>query len=70
MHNGRLIRVSKYRGDPDSVAYIVAIADPSKAIELIRAKAATAGDDVEDLGRVSDALLISLKLEAGQFKRA
>jgi hypothetical protein len=37
MHNGRLIRVSKYRGDPDTMSYIVAIADSAKTIELIRA---------------------------------
>lgn len=70
MHSGRLIRVSKYRRDPHAVAYIVAVVDPDKAIELIRAKVTTSGDDVEDLGRVSDALLTSLKLETGQFKRA
>jgi hypothetical protein len=70
VHNGRLIRVSKYRGDPHAVAYIVALADPAKAIALIRAQAATPGDEVEDLGRVSDALLVSLNLGTGQFMRA
>ncbi len=53
MHNGRLIRVSKYRGDPHAAAYIVALADPAKAIELIRVQASSLGDEVEDLGRVS-----------------
>jgi hypothetical protein len=67
MHNGRLIRVSKYRGDPRASSYIVAIAEAAKAIELIRRQASTPGDDVEDLGRVSDALLIALKLGTGQF---
>lgn len=70
MHAGRLIRVSKYRGDPNTIAYIVALADPAQAIELIRAKAATPGDEIEDLGRVSDALLTTLKLATGQFMRA
>ena len=70
MHSGRLIRVSKYRGDPNTIAYIVALADPAKAIELIRAQAATPGDEIEDLGRVSDALLTTLKLATGQFVRA
>jgi hypothetical protein len=70
MHNGRLIRVSKYRGDPSAVAYIVAIADPFEAIELIREKAAASDDELEDLGRVSDVLLSTLKLETGKFVRA
>jgi hypothetical protein len=70
MHNGRLIRVSKFRGDPKAVSYIVAVADPIQAIELIRAQAATPSDDVEDLGRVSDSLLESLRLGSGQFMAA
>ena len=67
MHNGRLIRVSTYLG---AVAYIVAIADPAKAIDLIRAQAAAPSDEIEDLGRVSDALLMTLRLGSGQFVRA
>jgi hypothetical protein len=67
MHNGRLIRVSKYRGDPHATSYIVAIAEPAKAMELIQAQASVPGDDVEDLGRVSDSLLTVLKLGTGQF---
>ena len=51
-------------------AYIVAIADAAKAIEVIRAKAAAPSDEIEDLGRVSDTLLLALKLAAGQFMRA
>ncbi len=70
MQNGRLIRVGKYRGDPSRVAYIVALAEPTKAIELIRAQAATPGDEIEDLGRVSNALLLALSLGTGQFMRA
>lgn len=70
MHNGRLIRVSRYRGDPQAVAYIVALADPAGAIELISAQAASPTDEVEDLGRVSDSLLLALHLETGQFRRA
>jgi hypothetical protein len=70
MHDGRLIRVSKYWRDPYAVAYIVAIADPAKAIELIRGQATVPGDEVEDLGRVSDALIESLHLGSGQYKRA
>lgn len=70
MQNGRLIRVSTYEGKPRVAAYIVAIADPANAIELIRAKAAAPSDEIADLGRVSDTLLVALKLAAGQFMRA
>ena len=70
METGRLIRVSKFRGDPQSVAYIVAMADAGSAIELIRAKVVTGDHDIEDLGRVSEALLIALKLQPGEFMRA
>jgi len=70
MGTGRLIRVEKYRSDPKAVAYIVAIADPDEAIALIRKNAAASDDEVRDLGRVSDALLNSLKLQAGEFIRA
>lgn len=70
MGTGRLIRVEKYRSDPRAVAYIVAISDPDEAIALVREKAATADDEIRDMGRVSDALLNSLKLQAGQFIRA
>ena len=66
---GRLIRVEKYRSDPKAVAYIVAIADPDEAIALVGEKAATADDEIRDMGRVGDALLNSLKLQAGEFIR-
>ena len=59
----------KYRDDPNRVAYIVALADAARAMELIRAQAAAPGDDVEDLGRVSEALLMTLNLGTGQFMR-
>jgi hypothetical protein len=67
MHYGRLIRVSRFRGDPKAIAYIVALAEPAQAIELIRGKVSNPGDEVEDLGRVSDALLVSLNLKTGEF---
>lgn len=70
MHNGRLIRVSKFRGDPHAVVYVVALYNAAEAIELIRAQAAFPGDEVEDLGRVTDTLLSVLKLGTGQFMRA
>jgi hypothetical protein len=72
---GRLVRVSRFRGDRDTVAYIVAIANPDDAMEIIRTKIAEPGymiEDyvIEDLGRVSDALLRSLNLSSGEFVRA
>ena len=70
MDYGRLIRIGKYSGDPNAVAYIVAIPESAQAIELIRAKLGESGDHVEDLGRVSDALINAMKLESGDFVRA
>jgi hypothetical protein len=70
MGYGRLIRVSKCQGDEKAVAYIVALTEPAKAIELIRRKVADPDDQIEDLGRVSDALLNAMKLEPGTFVRA
>jgi hypothetical protein len=70
MDYGRLIRVRKHRGDSGTVAYIVALPDSAQAIELIRAKIAAPDDTVEDLGRVSDQLLIAMKLQPGDFTRA
>lgn len=70
MDDGRLIRVSKYHGDPKAVAYIVAISEAARAIELIRSKVAQSGDKIEDLGRVSDALLLAMKIGPGNFVRA
>ncbi len=70
MERGRLIRVGKYRGDPNAVAYIVALLDPVAAIDLIRKKAAAPDDLIEDVGRVSDALLTALNLLPGDFTYA
>lgn len=79
---GRLIRVRRFcqnqsedqnqnqNPDQDTVAYIVAIADPAQAMELIRTKVAEPQSTIEDLGRVSDALLRSLNLLLGEFVRA
>jgi hypothetical protein len=67
MGEGRLIRVSKYRGDPQTVSYLVAMPDKARAIELITSQAASASDDIEDLGRVSEALIAAMRLPPGQF---
>jgi hypothetical protein len=67
---GRIIRVGKYGIKSGAVAYIIAIADPRAAIALIREKAAAPDEEVRDMGRVSDALLNSLRLKAGEYLRA
>lgn len=67
MGEGRLIWASKYRSDLRAVAYLVAVHDKAGAIDFIREKVASLGDEVEDLGRVSDALLTALSLAPGQF---
>jgi hypothetical protein len=70
MHFGRLIRITKFGGAPNSIAYIVAIPEAAKAVALIRTEAADPEDKVEDLGRVSDDLLKALKLLPGEYVRA
>lgn len=69
MERGKLIRVGKHKGDPRAIAYIVALLDPDAAIDLIRKKVAGPDDLIEDVGRVSDALLIALNLQPGDFTR-
>jgi hypothetical protein len=49
--------------------YIVAVADADQAVQIIRSKIADLTDDVEDLGRVSRALVRALKLAPGEFTR-
>ncbi len=70
MGYGRLIRVSKFAGDLSAVAYVVAEPETARAIDIIRAKVANPEDLIEDLGRVSEALLIAMKLQHGDFTRA
>jgi hypothetical protein len=67
MGEGRLIRVSRFRGDPEAVSYLVAIPNKGDALDLIANQAAMPGYDVEDLGRVSEALITTMRLAAGQF---
>jgi hypothetical protein len=67
MGEGRLIRVSKYRGDPRANSYLIAVADKATAIDSIRSKVASADDEIEDLGQVSAALITAMRLEPGEF---
>jgi hypothetical protein len=66
MNYGRLVRANK--AGAKSVAYIVALEDAAAAVAAIQAISAIDGC-VEDLGRVSLALLKSLDLVQGQFRR-
>jgi hypothetical protein len=67
---GRLVRASRYPGAPTAVAYIVAVPDSAEAIDVIRRKVGAIDDEIEDLGRVSGALLMALGLLPGEFIRA
>jgi hypothetical protein len=62
-----MIRVRSRRGDPGAVVYVVAEAEPTKAIEILRLGIVRPLDEFEDLGRVTDQLLAALNLEPGQF---
>jgi hypothetical protein len=64
--SGRLVRVR--RADLRPAIYIVAEADSSKAIDLIRSCIGIPGDDITDIGRVSAELLSALAIESGDFK--
>jgi hypothetical protein len=67
--DGRLIRVAQYRGDPKAAAYVVAVSDKGTALSLIREKIGQPTDDIEDLGNVSEQLLMALSLAPGSFAR-
>ena len=67
--DGRLIRVAEFRGDPKAAAYVVAVSDKATALSLIREKIGQPGDDIEDLGNVSEQLLMALSLAPGNFAR-
>lgn len=64
---GRLVRVSGHRSDPDAVIYVVAEADPTQAIRIVKAKLERFEGEFEDLGRVSGDLLRALGLNSGDM---
>ena len=64
--NARFVRASKFRSDENATLYVVAVSEPDHAIE---SKVADFSDDVEDLGRVSRALVRALDLAPGNFIR-
>jgi hypothetical protein len=49
--------------------YVVAEADPQRAIDILKAALARPADEYEDLGRVRDILLKALSLSPGQVAR-
>jgi hypothetical protein len=67
MDFGRLIRVTNNQADHSSVAYIVAVEDSGEALAVIR-NITGPGDEIVDLGCVSNALLHSLDLCPGGTK--
>ena len=69
MPTGRLIRVQNYRSDPTAIIYVVAEANGTAAIDVLKKALAHAGGEYEDLGRVNDSLIDALNLKAGQFGR-
>jgi hypothetical protein len=68
MGEGRLIRVTGGGTAPiKSATFIVAESDKAKALAIILESVAKPGDNVEDLGRVSEPLIMALKLAPGEF---
>jgi hypothetical protein len=63
MQFGRLIRVRAHRRDPEATIYVVAEAEVEKAIDILKIALAHPYDEYEDLGRVTDTLLIALGLQ-------
>jgi hypothetical protein len=64
---GRLVRVRCGESRSCLVAYIVAEPNAAKAVDRIRTEIAGPADAVEDLGRVSEALLRALQVAPGDF---
>jgi len=67
--NARLIRKTIRQGGRSQTLYIVAVSKADQAVEIIRSKAADAGDEVEDLGRVAGFLVQGFNLAPGEFIR-
>jgi hypothetical protein len=65
---GRLVRIGRYIGDPYAALYVVACAEAAVATGVIRGKVGALGDEVEDLGSVTDELVGALNLKPGQYK--
>ena len=72
MTHGRIVRVTlkaPHGGFGHTILYIVAAEDREKAMGIIEAKVPP-GTNIEGLGQVTSALLVTLKLAPGEFVRA
>ena len=69
MMYGRLIRTKKHTNDTKGVSYIVAVAEATEAMAIIRMREAGSDYEIEDLGRVSEQLLETLAIPSGEFLR-
>ena len=69
MGSGRLIRVRRHQSDPEPLIYVVAESDPQKALVLLQVALSRPLNELEDLGRVNDDLIATLKLKPGQHGR-
>ncbi len=68
MGEGRLIRLTGGEAAPTkSAAYIVAESDKAKALAIILESVAKPGDDIQDIGKVSEQLVAALALASGEF---
>jgi hypothetical protein len=65
---GRLVRIGNGRGDPNALIYVVAVADPKEALDIVQKKFGRA-TECEDLGRVTNALLAALELKPGEIAK-
>ena len=52
-----------------ATVYVVAEAEAEKAIDILKTALTRPSYEYEDLGRVTDALLNTLRLQPGQFTR-
>jgi hypothetical protein len=67
---GTLVRIQKHQSDAKPVAYIVALSDAARALDLVRKRFADPDDRLDDLGQVSNALIKALGLQRGDIVRA
>jgi hypothetical protein len=69
---GCLIKVSTQSSGVGAVttAYVVSEQDADRAINIVKSKLAPRADDVVFVSRVSEELLLALRVEPGDFTRA
>ena len=62
-------KLSRSGSEGQDAICVVAEVDPTKAVDIIRPNVAGPNVEAEDLGRVSDKLLVAVALQPGQFTR-